>query len=237
MSWLARLIEALLGPLRAPSAKPAPTDDASDEQAPEASSKPLHAPLFESPPSAAAPTRAADAAGAEPAAMALSETEPVKVLVAAFKNDRDQAYTRRVADTLKTARAVAALDAALRVFTKERDRRRWHETMNLKGTALATAGSINLGAKELEDAVAVLREVLDDSDRRMHPLQWTQASIGLGSAVFPLAKRTSDRAMLTAAIAHFDAALAIYEERNQAVAVGVVGKNLRRAHRLRDSLG
>jgi tetratricopeptide (TPR) repeat protein len=134
-------------------------------------------------------------------------------------------------------RAVTAFDAALQVFTKEKDRRRWHEAKNMKGAALLTAGSIDLGAKDLEGAVEVLKAVADDTDRRTNPLQWAQASNALGSAVFALAKRTSDRARLNEAIGHFDAALAIYEERRQTVAIGVVGKNLQRAHRLRDTLG
>lgn len=107
----------------------------------------------------------------------------------------------------------------------------------MKGAALLTAGSIDLGAKDLEGAVEVLKAVADDTDRRTNPLQWAQASNALGSAVFALAKRTSDRARLNEAIGHFDAALAIYEERRQTVAIGVVGKNLQRAHRLRDTLG
>lgn len=135
------------------------------------------------------------------------------------------------------SRAVAACDAALRVFTKDKDPRRWRETMSLKGTALVTAGTIGLGVKDLEAAVEALREVLDTLDRAAQPLQWAQASNGLGSAVFALAKRTQDRACLDEAIQYFDGALAVYEERQQAVAIGVVGKNLQRAHRLRDTLG
>ncbi len=144
---------------------------------------------------------------------------------------------RKLLDAEDCARAVTAFDAALSVFTKEADRRRWHGTMNLKGAALATAGSINLGAKDLEAAAVVLREVFEACDRTTNPLQWAQGSNGLGSAVFALAKRTNDKARLNEAIGYFDGALAVYEARNQTVALGVVGKNLQRAHRLRDTLG
>ncbi len=134
-------------------------------------------------------------------------------------------------------RASAAFDAALKVFTKEKDKPRWLEVMTAKGAALMTAGAINTGTKELEAATEVLREVLQERDRVSQPLPWAQASNGLGSAVFALAKRTQNKAQLEEAITCFDGAISIYESLNQTVAIGIVSKNQQRAYRLRETIG
>jgi tetratricopeptide (TPR) repeat protein len=133
-------------------------------------------------------------------------------------------------------RASSAFDAALKVFTKEKDLKRWLEVMTLKGTALMTAGTINIGVRELQEAAEVLREVLAARDRVTQPSMWAQASNGLGSAVFALAKRTQDKTNLNEAIACFDGALSVYEELRQTVAIGIVRKNQQRAYRLRETM-
>lgn len=133
-------------------------------------------------------------------------------------------------------RAAKAFDAAMQVFSKEKDRPRWLDTMTLKGTALVTAGAISAGVRQLEDAVEVLREVLGARNRATQPTQWAQASNGLGSAIFALAKRTGDLSHLDEAIACYDGALAVYESLNQAVSIGVVRKNQQRAQRLRETM-
>ena len=134
-------------------------------------------------------------------------------------------------------RASAAYDAALKVFTREKDAARWVETMSAKGTALMTAGAIHTGTKELEAAAEIYREVLEARDRVRQPLPWAQASNSLGSAVFALAKRTQSKAHLTEAIQCFDGALSVYEDLGQTVAVGIVSKNQQRAYRLRETIG
>ena len=133
-------------------------------------------------------------------------------------------------------RASSAFDAALKVFTKEKDLPRWLEVMTLKGTALMTAGTINVGVRELEEAADVLREVLAARKRVTQPSLWAQTSNGLGSAVFALAKRTQNKDSLNEAIACFDGALSVYEELRQAVAIGIVRKNQQRAYRLRETM-
>ncbi|MBT6093812.1 MAG: hypothetical protein HOH04_02950 [Rhodospirillaceae bacterium] len=134
-------------------------------------------------------------------------------------------------------RANAAFDASMKVFTKEKDKPRWLDAMTAKGAALMTAGAIHTGTKELEAATDVLREVLKERDRRTQPLPWAQASNGLGSAAFALAKRTQNRTQLDEAIACFDGAISIYESLNQTVAIGIVRKNQQRAYRLRETIG
>ena len=135
------------------------------------------------------------------------------------------------------ARANTAFDAAMKVFTKEKDLPRWLEVMTMKGTSLMTAGAINAGVKDLEQAAEVLNEVLEARDRVSQPVPWAQASNALGSAVFALAKRTQDRKRLDEAIACFDSALSVYENLGQTMAVDVVRKNQQRAYRLRESMG
>jgi len=133
-------------------------------------------------------------------------------------------------------RAVTAFDAAMRVFSAEKDLRRWRECMSYKGNALLTLGTINLGVEELVEASEIFREVMGACDRERQPVPWAQASTALGSALFAYAKRNRDRDSLNEAIQCFDGALAVYERRNQAVAIGVVRKNQQRAYRLRESL-
>ena len=133
-------------------------------------------------------------------------------------------------------RANSAFDAALKVFTKEKDLTRWLEVMTLKGTALMTSGTINAGVRELEEAAGVLREVLVARNRVTQPSLWAQTSNGLGSAVFALAKRTQNKDSLNEAIACFDGALSVYEELRQTVAIGIVRKNQQRAYRLRETM-
>jgi tetratricopeptide (TPR) repeat protein len=83
---------------------------------------------------------------------------------------------------------------------------------NNLGVALKTIGERESGTAELEEAVKVYREALEERTRERVPLDWATTQNSLGTALMNLGERESGTVRLEEAVAAYRAAL---EERTR----------------------
>ncbi len=96
---------------------------------------------------------------------------------------------------------MAAYNAALEEWTRERVPLDWAMTQNNLGNALQTLGGRESGTGRLEEAVAAYKAALEERTRERVPLQWAVTQNNLGSALQTLGGRESDLDLLTQALA------------------------------------
>ena len=113
-----------------------------------------------------------------------------------------------VSDRLE--QAVAAYEAALRIYTRERAPLQWAGTQNNLGTALAALGRRKSGTDHLERAVAAYEAAFQEYTRECIPLDWAATQNNLGNTLQTLGERESGTARLEQAVAAYEAALQVH---------------------------
>ena len=103
--------------------------------------------------------------------------------------------------------AVAAYEAALQVYARERVPLDWATAQSNLGAALAVLGERESGPDRLGQAVAAYEAALQVYTRERVPLAWAATQNNLGSALQILGKRESGTARLEQAVAAYEAAL------------------------------
>ena len=110
-----------------------------------------------------------------------------------------------VSDRLE--QAVAAYEAALRIYTRERAPLQWATTQNNLGNTLQTLGERESGTARLERAVVTYEAALQVHTRERAPLQWATMQNNLGIALQTLGERESGPTRLEQAVTAYEAAL------------------------------
>jgi len=103
--------------------------------------------------------------------------------------------------------AVAAHDAALHVWTRERAPRSWARTQVELGKAYWRLGQRETGTDKLKDSVEAYRAALEVLTREEAPLDWAMAQNYLAGSLRLLGERTRSRATFEEAVAAYRAAL------------------------------
>ena len=113
----------------------------------------------------------------------------------------------REAGTARLEQAVAAFEAALLEWPRDRVPLDWAMTQMNLGNALQTLGEREAGTARLEQAVAAYEAALQERTRDRVPLGWAMTQMNLGTALLNLGARESGTARLEQAVAAFEVAL------------------------------
>src|ERR1051325_433818 len=106
--------------------------------------------------------------------------------------------------------AVAAHQAALKVYTRERAPDKWAETQAHLGEALGILGEREKDASHLKGAVAAYREALAVKTLKRAPLEWAELQDNLGWALQTLGVSEADVSILGEAVIAYQEALKEY---------------------------
>ena len=113
----------------------------------------------------------------------------------------------RESSTARLEQAVAAYEAALKEWTRDKVPLDWAITQNNLGTALRTLGERERGNARLEEAVEAHEDALKECTRDKMPLDWARTQNNLGDALQTLGQRESGTARLDQAAEAYEAAL------------------------------
>jgi tetratricopeptide (TPR) repeat protein len=113
----------------------------------------------------------------------------------------------RESDTDTLQQAVAALNKALKEYTRERTPLNWARTQMNLGSTLVGLGERESGTDTLEQAVAAYNEALKEFSRERVPLDWARTQMNLGNALARLGERESGTDTLEQAVAAYNEAL------------------------------
>jgi tetratricopeptide (TPR) repeat protein len=112
----------------------------------------------------------------------------------------------RESGTVRLDEAVAAYQAALQEYTRERVPLQWAATQNNLGNALQTLGSRESDTARLNQAVAAYQAALQEYTRERVPLDWAASFGNQGVALMLIADRNNDGAVAVTAVQHIEAA-------------------------------
>jgi Tetratricopeptide repeat len=113
-------------------------------------------------------------------------------------------------------RAIAAHEAVLQEWTRDRVPLEWTGTQNNLGIALQTLGERESGTTRLEQAVAAFGAALEELTRDRVPLDWAITQNNLGGALLLLGEPIGNGAMIRSGRAAVAAAWEVQEAAGQA---------------------